>query len=199
MDWRLRPAQQEHAFGLADRSLMAGHGFLNVLYENVFPDRRLEGIIVERRILNPRSIGHLRHWLVASSLSGEVLGAANFFAPAALDEIDPDDAVPADRGGIFEPFRLLDPLTADSIHVNMLAVFPQHRGRGIAHALIDQTLAIAREAGLPAVTLLTFEEDRRLVDYYRRLGFAITGSSPVVPHPYFQHSGNVIAMLKPAA
>ena len=197
MDWQIRSALLEDAHGLAELSLMAGHGFLNVLYENVFPGRRLEDIIVERRILKTGSMGHLRHWLVAAGTSGSVLGAVNFFSPEALDEIAADDAVPADRKVIFEPFQQLDSLTADSLHINMLAVFPEHRGHSIAEALVGRTIDIARAAGLPAVTLLTFEEDTRLVDYYHRLGFVTTGRSPVVPHQYFQHSGNIIAMSKP--
>jgi GNAT superfamily N-acetyltransferase len=193
--WMIRSAETGDERPLAQLSLMAGHGFLEVLYQGVFPGQTLEDVVMERRLRNPRSIGHIGHWRVAAAEDGSLLGAINAIAPDVVETIEADPEVPPERALIFTPFRALDPQTDNTYYINMLAVFPQHRHLGVARALVDDAVAMARQASQPAVTLLTFEEDNRLVQYYRRLGFEITGSQPVIPHPYFRHGGNILAML----
>jgi GNAT superfamily N-acetyltransferase len=51
-----------------------------------------------------------------------------------------------------------------------LFVAEQARGRGHADALIEQTAAIARRHGAPAVTWLTAPDNRRAQTVYDRLG-----------------------------
>ncbi len=197
MEWSIRPGIADDARSLAQLSLLAGHGFLDVLYRDLFPRREIEDVIVARRSLNHESVGYFKHWRVATNERDQVLGGVNDFLPQELEGTVMDPAVPDDRRAIFAPFQELDPYLENSVYINMLAVFPEFRHHGIARALVNDSCELARVAGLRAVSLLTFDEDERLVRYYESLGFVCADTRPVVQHEYFRHAGNVVAMVMP--
>ena len=51
-------------------------------------------------------------------------------------------------------------------------VVPEHRGRGLAQRYLDETLAIAREAGATSVELEVLTYNPRAIRLYERAGFA---------------------------
>ena len=85
----------------------------------------------------------------------------------------------------------LAPLSAD------MCLLEPHRHAGIGRKLIELAFAEAKKAGLSGVSLTTFEEDRRLVDYYRGFGFSVVASRPIVPHECVEFGGNLILMICP--
>lgn len=74
----------------------------------------------------------------------------------------------ADRPVAFALFGEID----GTLHVEELDVHPGHARRGLGAALIDRLDAIARERGLPELTLSTFRDVPWNAPYYARLGFA---------------------------
>ena len=82
-----------------------------------------------------------------------------------------DDCVRAwESTGVDEP----------NIHVNMLAVVPEHQGRGLARALLERVQAMSRErADSRGVTLST--ESERNVALYRHLGYRVVGQATIAP------------------
>ena len=52
-----------------------------------------------------------------------------------------------------------------------IAVFPQFRGRGVARALIDATIAILKKRGIRAMWLTVEVGNKDAIALYRRLGF----------------------------
>jgi len=77
--------------------------------------------------------------------------------------------------------RALEPLLehADGVHVNVLGVRPEHRGRGLARALLDHVHVRASTSPCAGVSLVT--EDPANLPFYRHLGFEVTGSTEVAP------------------
>ncbi len=82
-----------------------------------------------------------------------------------------DDCVRAwDSTGVAEP----------NIHVNMLAVVPDHQGCGLARVLLDRVHAMSRErTDSRGVTLST--ESERNVALYRHLGYRVVGRATIAP------------------
>jgi ribosomal protein S18 acetylase RimI-like enzyme len=82
-----------------------------------------------------------------------------------------DDCVRAwESTGVDEP----------NIHVNMLAVLPEHQGRGLARALLERVQAMSRErADSHGVTLST--ESERNVALYQHLGYGVVGQATIAP------------------
>ncbi|HEX5782776.1 MAG TPA: N-acetyltransferase [Solirubrobacteraceae bacterium] len=56
-------------------------------------------------------------------------------------------------------------------HVTELYVVPEHRGRGTGRALMDASLALARQRGADYVDLFTSEDDVAARALYESLGF----------------------------
>lgn len=60
---------------------------------------------------------------------------------------------------------------ADALHLWELAVRHDAQAQGLGKALIEATFALARQRGLPAVTLSTFREIPWNGPFYARMGF----------------------------
>jgi amino-acid N-acetyltransferase len=70
-------------------------------------------------------------------------------------------------------------LWADLGEVRTLAVHPDHGGRQIGGAILDQLLDVARELGLSRVFALTFR-----TEFFARHGFVQIEGAPVDPDTY---------------
>jgi GNAT superfamily N-acetyltransferase len=115
----------------------------------------------------------------------EVAAASRFRAIglpmiAALDPAEPQEVLlraqegrllvmadTADRPVGFALFSEID----GTLHIEELDVHPDHARRGLGAALIERLDAVARERGLPKLTLSTFRDVPWNGPYYARLGF----------------------------
>ena len=70
-------------------------------------------------------------------------------------------------------FRVLD----DRLRVVALAVVPSCRRRGVARALVDQLMVIAKDRGCRAVALYTVAQTGN-VPIFERLGFQLVSEQP---------------------
>ncbi|WP_026871009.1 GNAT family N-acetyltransferase [Inquilinus limosus] len=73
----------------------------------------------------------------------------------------------ADRPVAFALFGEID----GTLHIEELDVHPDHARRGLGAALIDRIEAVARDQGVPELTLSTFRDVPWNAPYYSRLGF----------------------------
>ena len=122
--------------------------------------------------------------------------AGRCFADVGMPEIADDAPLPVaelDRyrraglawvavGAADEPvaFLLADPVDV-ALHVEQVSVHPGHARRGIGRALLEHAAAHAGAAGLPALTLTTFEHVPWNAPYYRRCGFRVLAEREWTP------------------
>jgi len=80
------------------------------------------------------------------------------------------------EGGIvgFVAFRIL----LDECHVHDVAVHPDHRRRGLAHSLLEKSLAHAADAGVTTCHLEVAEGNAAARALYTRTGFTEIGRRP---------------------
>jgi GNAT superfamily N-acetyltransferase len=64
----------------------------------------------------------------------------------------------------------------DAMHVQELAVALPHQRNGIGTRLMQAVIEATRAAGVPAVTLTTFEDVIFNAPFYEALGFSVVGS-----------------------
>jgi len=57
----------------------------------------------------------------------------------------------------------------------------------------------ARKAGISAVSLISFDDDTRLINYYLGMGFSVIASRPIVPHECLLSTGNLVLMTSPVS
>ena len=66
-------------------------------------------------------------------------------------------------------------LVLDEIHINNLAVLPEHRRSGVASALIDHVLKEGSGRGARRATLEVRRSNEPALKLYEKFGFAVTG------------------------
>lgn len=124
------------------------------------------------------------------------VAAGRRFAEVGMAAVADDDPTPAeellaaadagrawvatDDGGRPVGFVLAEVLDGNG-HVEEVAVHPDHQGRGLATALLDQVTAWASGGGFPAVTLTTFRDVPWNGPYYLRRGFRVLEPHEVGP------------------
>jgi ribosomal-protein-alanine N-acetyltransferase len=69
-------------------------------------------------------------------------------------------------------------LIIDEIHISTLAVHPDFRRQGVAHALIEKALTLGRAEGAVSATLEVRETNLGALALYKKFGFQITGRRP---------------------
>lgn len=72
---------------------------------------------------------------------------------------------------------MADETDPDEFYLDTVATFPAHRGKGVATALINATIARADEAHLPAA-LLVEKNNTRAASLYHTLGFRYRDDRP---------------------
>lgn len=70
-------------------------------------------------------------------------------------------------------------ITDQTMHIEMLALPPESRGRGVGTQLVEATLDFAKAEGVIAVTVSTLAFQAK--DFYLGLGFSIFGQLENVP------------------
>jgi ribosomal protein S18 acetylase RimI-like enzyme len=104
--------------------------------------------------------------------------------PAAVEEPDP----------VLAPYMRLE--EDDSYYICGMALFPEHRGRGIGTRLLAFGEQAARERGFRKLSLIVFEQNTGAKRLYERTGYREVRREPVCPHPLIHYTGDAILMVK---
>jgi GNAT superfamily N-acetyltransferase len=191
MDITLRPATDQDIPDLSQLHLMAAHGFLDAVYHDALPGLRTNEIY-ERVLARTETVLSYKNAWVA--VQERVIGEVHAFPWDDGATSPPNPFIPKDRLVLFEPLDHLDPLAAGTYHINILAVYPEFRGKGIGTKLLNLAGYHAKQRGFSKLSLFTFEDDRRLVKMYQRFGLVVIARTPVVKHELLQFSGDWILM-----
>ena len=132
-----------------------------------------------------------RNCLMAEQ-GGRVVGMLHSFpieAPA------PGEAPAVESDPVLRPYaELEDP---GSLYISGVAVKDAWRGQGVGTRLLALAAEQARSCGLPRLSLICFEANRRAMALYRRLGFREATRRPIVPHPSLEYSeGDAVLMVR---
>jgi ribosomal protein S18 acetylase RimI-like enzyme len=93
---------------------------------------------------------------------------------------------------ILEPYAKLE--IPGSYYISAIAVFPEHRRKGLGKRMLEIARKQARDRGCRQVSLLVFERNEGAVELYKRNGFGIIGRAPDVPHKLIRYTGEVLLM-----
>jgi ribosomal protein S18 acetylase RimI-like enzyme len=194
MDLSIRPATAADIPDLSKLLLMATDGVVASLYEGVIPGLTTEKI-VERRLAREGTCGAYTNCWVATD-GTRIAGKLHAYPLDDLAGDPPDPLVPEERYKVLEAFDALDEPAAGSYYINVIAVFPDYRGRGLGTRLLDIARAEARARGLTQLSLAVFEENAGAVRLYERIGFAIAARAPAPAHPLIPFSGDMLMMMR---
>jgi ribosomal protein S18 acetylase RimI-like enzyme len=105
--------------------------------------------------------------------------------------VDPESI---EEDSVLIPFSVLE--EDNSYYVCGVAVYEQHRGKGIGNELMAIAEADCVENGMNKLSLLVFDQNEGAKALYLRLGYVIKARHKVVPHELFHYSGDVLLMVK---
>lgn len=82
-----------------------------------------------------------------------------------------------------------DSTATESVFITNVSVVPEFRSRGTAHRLMTRCHEYAVSQGISRAALETSDENQRVVDFYRRLGYVCHSNLGGVLQMEFQLSG----------
>ena len=97
---------------------------------------------------------------------------------------------------MFVPLIELENLAPSTWHVNILAVYSEHRGRGHGEQLLALAEDIAREQGLAAVSIIVASGNAGARQLYERRGYAETARRAIVKDGWECNSDEWVLLVK---
>lgn len=171
MDYTIMPARKEHAAAIA-RAVLTALG-PEVPVEMAGGEENLPEVTALFTDLAARDDSQYSYLnsLVALDGKGEVAGALVSYDGARLHELRCAFIAAAALYLGWDPgMELPDETSADEIYLDSLAVFPPHRGQGLAARLIEGAARHHASSGKP-LGLLCDPHNPRAKRLYERLGF----------------------------
>jgi ribosomal protein S18 acetylase RimI-like enzyme len=129
-------------------------------------------------------------WL--AEIGGEV-AACLLGYPAALKP----EAIDPDTPPIFMPLLELEALAPGSWYLNVLATYPQHRGKGFGSALLAKAEAVTRQMGRSTISLIAEDTHQDALRLYRAKGFTEVARRRLVKEDWPVEAAEWILLTKP--
>jgi len=111
-----------------------------------------------------------------------------------------DDAAEEDLSetpDILKPLAELEGLAPGHWYVNVLAVFPEYRGKGIGKLLLNRADEIGRRDAPAGMAIIVAGENEGAVRLYRKVGYRIVAQRPMVSFPGNKRRGDWVLLTKP--
>ena len=134
---------------------------------------------------------YFKNWLVAESQSKFVGAFFGFSVEDPYPEIDLD-AVPE----CFRPCIELERVASGCWLLQVIAILPQYRGKGLARQLLDKAESVARDSGTNRIALQVEEVNEIAFNTYQRNGYIEVDRRPYIPFPGSDDTGDYVLMWK---
>lgn len=167
----LRRGTAADAAALADLVNFAGEGLPEYLWRGMAAAGEDPWELGRKRQAQKAEEGKI---FVVDEGAGAIAALTGYPTPADPDPI-PDDMPP-----LFRPLQELEDLAPATWYVNVLAAYPEARGRGHGTRLMALAEEIARNLGLGAMSIIVAGGNTGARRLYQRLGYAETARRAVV-------------------
>jgi ribosomal protein S18 acetylase RimI-like enzyme len=188
----LRRATPNDAKAMAELINMAGEGLpLHVWRRMAEPGEDLWEV-GRRRAQREEGSFSYRNTVVVEEEGEVVAGLVGYALPDQPEPIDPDK-VP----GMFVPLLELENLAPATWYVNVLAAYPEHRGKGHGRKLLAIAERIAAEAGTKRMSIIVSDANTGAWRLYERAGYQVVAQRPMVKDDWENPGENWVLLVKP--
>ncbi|MEO0345520.1 MAG: GNAT family N-acetyltransferase [Pseudomonadota bacterium] len=101
-----------------------------------------------------------------------------------------------DMPGMFVPLQQLEDLAVGTWYVNVLAAYPEHRGKGYGTALLDIAARIARQSGCNGLSIIVSDANTGARRLYERCGYVERASRPMVKDGWANDGSNWVLLVR---
>lgn len=112
---------------------------------------------------------------------------------AIPEEAEP---IPDDMPAMFRPLQELENLAPGTWYVNVLAVVPEHRGKGLGSKLLSLAEKMAEDAGHPGMSIIVSDANVGARRLYQRTGYAEVATRPMVKEDWVNDGVNWVLLTK---
>lgn len=188
---RMRSARHEDAEVLARLTEMAGHGLPFHLWAEAAAAGETPLDVGRSRLEGEEgNFSYRNAWVI--EVGGAVAAGLIGYRQPEPYSLDGIDTFPP----VLQPLVRLEALAPGSWYVNVLAVLPEHRGKGLGSLLLADAERRAHEVGARSLSLIVASENPNALRLYERVGYRALARRPVVGFPWF-HGGDWVLMTKP--
>ncbi|ALT00302.1 hypothetical protein AT746_03480 [Lacimicrobium alkaliphilum] len=191
----IRPAKRTDALDLAQLIDIAGEGIPSYLWQQSCEKGQMAleyGCMRAQRESGGFSYRNAR----VATLNNEVVGMILDYPISNPTEQDLKELHTLPE--VVRPFVELEYQAGESYYINALAVYAPRRHLGIGKQLLKTAQKIAVQKGCHKLSVEVFSENQGAVALYKKMGFEVTASTPVLLHPcppYYDQ--DVLLMTKP--
>lgn len=185
---RFRRARVEDCAKIAALYSISSDGVADYIWRGLAGPGEEPLEVGERRYAREDTVFSYKNCVVAEH-DGEVIGMLVAF-PIELEESDGGES---EEDPVLAPYGELE--RPGSFYVCGMALFPEHRGRGLGAAMLGLAREEARRRGLAKMSLIVFEQNAGAKRLYERHGFHEVDRRPVVPHELIRYTGDALLMV----
>jgi ribosomal protein S18 acetylase RimI-like enzyme len=109
---------------------------------------------------------------------------------------DRPEPIAGDLPEMFVPLQELENLAPGTWYVNVLAVLPAYRGRGLGAQLLGLADRIARSLGKRGMSVIVSDANTGARRLYERCGYAARASRPIVKENWTHQGQNWVLLTK---
>jgi ribosomal protein S18 acetylase RimI-like enzyme len=187
----LRPATKADTAALAVLVDIAGEGLPAHLWSTLrAPGQSTLEIGRERAAREEGGFSYRN--AVMAEIDGEIAACLIGYRLDDPYDLGDVDALPE----LARPLVKLEARVAGSWYVNVLATFPEFRGRGLGRQLLRLAETKARESGASALSVIVAGENERAARLYASCGYGLVAAEPVFLFPGCPHGGDWQLMAK---
>ncbi len=187
----IRKATPDDAEALAELINFAGEGLPLYLWERMAEDGETPWDVGRRRARREEG-GFSYCNAIVSEVDGKVAGCLiGYPNPDEPEEIDTDTMPP-----MFVPLQELENLAPGSWYVNVLAAYPEYRGKGLGTALLEVAQEKAAQAGTKGLSIIVSDANIPAQRLYERCGYTEIAMREMVKDDWVNEGRNWVLLVK---
>lgn len=191
LDARIRPAAASDAEVLAELINFAGEGLPIYLWKKMAEPGETAWDVGRRRALREEGGFSYRNATVLEAQGSATAALVGYALDAKPEPVDYDQLPP-----MFVPLQQLEDLAPGTWYVNVLAAYPQWRGRGFGAQLLNFAETIAARAHLPAMSIIVSDANKGARRLYERCGYGAVAARPMVKEDWENPGENWVLLTK---
>lgn len=186
-----RSAMPDDGDALAQLINFAGEGLPLYLWERMAEPGETAWDVGRRRARREVGAFSYRNAVVASTEQAVVACLIAYPIPPQPEPINYHD-LPA----MFVPLQELENLAPDTWYVNVLAAFPEYRGRGIGTHLLEIAEEAAAAAGHRGLSIIVSDANTSALRLYQRCGYRLIDKRPMVKEQWQNPGRDWLLLIK---
>lgn len=176
---------------MAELVNMAGEGLPYYLWSQSANDGQSPWDVGRERARREQGAFSYRNTVVREEAGKPVAGLIGY--PLA-DEIEPADY--ADMPAMFVPMQQLEDIAPGTWYVNVLATYPEYRGKGYGAELLQIAEALARQTGKRGLSIIVSDANIGARRLYERMGYRERTRRPTVKEGWENEGSEWVLLVK---